>query len=219
MISTRQYEMGDLEFRAAPGAVNPWARVEFRAVFSGPNQQRLTLAGFYDGTDRWVIRFCLPTRGRWSYRTECRGLPTLDGQAGAVDVGAPSERTPLTRHGGLLKADAAHHSLADTDGTPFFWLGDTTGLLTATGGSRGSTGSTAGGGGRIAVAIGLNPQQRTELIGGSIPAKVQSLSSYDKFHGQTNVVGRTSSGVPSGGDGTVVWLWMQPASGTIFTFR
>jgi hypothetical protein len=100
------------------------------------------------------------------------------------------------------------------------FLGDTTGLLTATGGSRGSTGSTAGGGGgRIAVVIGLNPQQRTELIGGSMPAKVQPLSSYDKFHGQTTVVGGTSSGVPSGGDGTVVWLWMKPASGTFLMFR
>jgi hypothetical protein len=90
--------------------------------------------------------------------------------------------------------------------------------LTANGGSREDTGK-GGGGGRIAVAIGLNPQQRAELLAGSMPAKVQTLSSYDKFQGQTNVVGGTSSGVPSGGDGTVVWLWMQPASGTIFTFR
>jgi hypothetical protein len=90
--------------------------------------------------------------------------------------------------------------------------------LTANGGSREDTGK-GGGGGRIAVVIGLNPQQRTELIGGSMPAKVQTLLSYQKFAGQTTVVGGTSSGVPSGGDGTVVWLWMKPASGTFLMFR
>lgn len=125
MKSIRQFELGELEFRAAPGAANPWAEVELRAVFSGPDGQTLALDGFYDGADRWGIRFCPPARGRWSYRTACRALPALDGREGTVDVAAPSERTPLARHGGLLKVDGAHQGLTYTDGTPFFWLGDT----------------------------------------------------------------------------------------------
>ena len=124
-LPARQYERGELEFRASPGSANPWAEVELRAVFTGPDHQRLTLAGFYDGTDRWAIRFCLPVSGEWKYRTECRRLPELDGREGRIDVGEPLTGTSLARHGGILKADPAHHCLTYTDGTPFFWLGDT----------------------------------------------------------------------------------------------
>jgi hypothetical protein len=125
VILVRQYAMGELEFRMSPGTANPWTGVDLTAVFTGPENQLLRLAGFYDGTDRWAIRFCLPAQGVWTYRTECRRLPDLDGREGTVDVQAPLGGNPIDRHGGILKADPAHHCLTYTDGSPFFWLGDT----------------------------------------------------------------------------------------------
>lgn len=125
VISVRQFQMGEVELKALPGTLNPWTEVDLKAVFTGPDNQPLTINGFYDGADRWVIRFNLPIIGRWTYRTECRRLPELDGRKGAIDVDPPLAQTLISQHGGILKADSSHHCLTYTDGTPFFWLGDT----------------------------------------------------------------------------------------------
>jgi hypothetical protein len=100
------------------------------------------------------------------------------------------------------------------------FLGDTTSLMTVNGGSRGSTGSTAGGGGgRIAVGIGLTDLQRATMIAGNIPEKTQIQNTYDRFDGQVTAKGGTYTNSPSGADGTAVWIWRERATGSIFTIR
>lgn len=100
------------------------------------------------------------------------------------------------------------------------FLGESTGVLTVDGGSRGSTGSTAaGGGGRIAIAINLSDAQRTNLLAGTLPEKVQIQSTYDRFNGQVTALGGTYNNSPSGSNGTIIWIWRERPTGTIFTIR
>ncbi|MDX9981344.1 MAG: DUF4038 domain-containing protein [Lentisphaeria bacterium] len=49
----------------------------------------------------------------------------LHGQSGAFTALPADGDNPLHRHGGFLRAAPDGHSLTYTDGTPFFWLGDT----------------------------------------------------------------------------------------------
>jgi hypothetical protein len=51
--------------------------------------------------------------------------PGLHGQAGRFQVRPAAGDNPLYRHGGFLRVSGDGHSLTYTDGTPFFWLGDT----------------------------------------------------------------------------------------------
>jgi len=51
--------------------------------------------------------------------------PGLDGRRGTF-MAAPAEgANPLFRHGGILRVAANRRFLTYTDGTPFYWLGDT----------------------------------------------------------------------------------------------
>ena len=54
-----------------------------------------------------------------------RRIPGLDGQQGTFSVAPPEGDNPLYRHGGILKVASNHRYLTYTDGTPFYWLGDT----------------------------------------------------------------------------------------------
>jgi hypothetical protein len=81
--------------------------------------------GFYDGTDQWKIRAAFIHPGRWTFRTECLTLPELNGHRGEIEVGPPDSSQPLSAHGGFLQVSPRYRCLTYTDGTPFFWLGDT----------------------------------------------------------------------------------------------
>ncbi len=51
--------------------------------------------------------------------------PGLDGRRGAFTVAPARGENPLFRHGGVLRVSPNHRFLTYTDGTPFYWLGDT----------------------------------------------------------------------------------------------
>ncbi|MBN8460210.1 MAG: DUF4038 domain-containing protein [Verrucomicrobia bacterium] len=51
--------------------------------------------------------------------------PGLDNRRGSFHASPAAGDNPLHRHGGFLRTSADGHSLTYTDGTPFFWLGDT----------------------------------------------------------------------------------------------
>lgn len=51
--------------------------------------------------------------------------PGLHGKRGRLNVRPAAGENPLHRHGGFLRVSPDGHSLTYSDGTPFFWLGDT----------------------------------------------------------------------------------------------
>jgi Tol biopolymer transport system component len=126
-LSGHQYRVMELSFSAASAHPRPLADVGFTGIFEGPGGERFEVPGFWDGGRNWKIRFAPPSRGNRSYRTICNHPEDsgLQGQSGRLSVLPAAGDNPLYRHGGILKISPDKHYLTYSDGSPFFWLGDT----------------------------------------------------------------------------------------------
>ena len=125
-VEGRQWRITELVFQAAQPHENP-AAVDLTAEFTGPANEALAVAGFWDGGNTWRVRFAPTAPGTWRYRMTCNRAddPGLHGCEGTLAVAPAAGDNPLFRHGGFLKVSADQRYLTHTDGTPFFWLGDT----------------------------------------------------------------------------------------------
>jgi hypothetical protein len=104
---------------------NPYLDVQVSAQFSGPGGLEMELPGFWDGDAVWRIRFAPPVAGEWTYETSA----TDSGNAGLHQTGsftavAYTGDQAIYRHG-FLQPSVNNRYVAYSDGTPFFWLGDT----------------------------------------------------------------------------------------------
>ncbi|MHB1769373.1 MAG: apiosidase-like domain-containing protein, partial [Phycisphaerae bacterium] len=113
-------------FNAVNHYDKPWSQVNLSADFAGPRGQTFHVHGFWDGDTTWAIRFSPTMPGAWSYRVTCDVDDAgLKDHAGVFNVLPATHANPLYRHGGFLRVSPDHHYLTYSDGTPFFWLGDT----------------------------------------------------------------------------------------------
>lgn len=78
----------------------------------------LAIPGFWDGRDRYRVRFAAPDAGRWQWRTHS-SLDELDALTGSLDV----SEAPMSEHGPVRVAGGFH--FAHADGTPFRPVGAT----------------------------------------------------------------------------------------------
>ena len=120
----RQWRVTEMAFRARRQHVQP-LDVVLTANFVGPGGRRLTIEGFYDGGRTWRVRFMPTVSGTWSYRTECQADAGLHNRRGRLAVAPAAGDNAIDRHGGILKVSENRRYLTHSDGTPFFWLGDT----------------------------------------------------------------------------------------------
>ena len=105
-LDLKKWEVRDIAFnlKKAPTG-NPFDLV-FGAEFRGPGNETLSVPGFFNGNNEWVIRFSSSTPGTWSYHTYS-SLPELAGLKGSVRVGESSEPT---EHGAvMIDPDAPQH--------------------------------------------------------------------------------------------------------------
>lgn len=104
----------------------PCVDVDLSAVFKGPDGTSYRVNGFWDGGRAWKIRFMPTAPGAWTYETSCSVADAgLAGQKGTFTAQPAAGENPLHQHGGILRVSADHRHLTYSDGTPFFWLGDT----------------------------------------------------------------------------------------------
>lgn len=122
-----RWQSVELSFKAADRHQNPYEDILLEATVTGPDDRTRKIEGFYDGDDTWKVRFCPDQPGLWKWTTGCNQADSgLSGRSGTVDVGpAAADGNPLHEHGGLLKVSENRRCLTYSDGTPFFWLGDT----------------------------------------------------------------------------------------------
>lgn len=121
-----QWQPHELTFRAEASYQNPSAEVDLRCEFSGPGKQRFAVPAFHDRGNVWKVRFAPTAPGKWTYKTAANVKDAgLAGRAGAFSVERAGGDNPLHRHGGFLKVSGGARYLTYSDGTPFFWLGDT----------------------------------------------------------------------------------------------
>ena len=84
----------------------------------------LTIPAFWDGGDRFVVRFAPPEPGRWAWKSTCPDDPALDGRKGSLRCRKYTGDLAIYRHG-FIEARKGTKYLMYADGTPFFYLGDT----------------------------------------------------------------------------------------------
>jgi hypothetical protein len=124
-LMARQWRMLELEFIAAEPSPNSMDTL-MEAEFTAPDGSQMRVPGFWDGGNTWKVRFTPTQPGEWRFETLSDNRdPALHGQHGVFTVLPAEGDHPLYRHGGFLKVSPNGHYLTYSDGTPFFWRGDT----------------------------------------------------------------------------------------------
>lgn len=113
-------------FTSAKERNDPFNDIELDAIFTDPKGAKLRVPAFWAGGKTWKVRYSSASPGRHSFRTECSDKTDagLHDQTGSVDLKPNRSTNPLLRHG-PVHISADHRHFVHSDGTPFFWLGDT----------------------------------------------------------------------------------------------
>ena len=122
----RQWRVLELAFTASQEHASPM-ELNLTAKFVGPGGVEFEVPGFWDGGNTWRVRFAPTSAGEWRYRTVAADSEDsgLDGQNGEFTVQPATGENPLFAHGGFLRVSQDSRYLTYSDGTPFFWMGDT----------------------------------------------------------------------------------------------
>lgn len=112
-FSIPKNEVIDIGFELKKSIKKPFL-VDFGAVFIGPNGQELTVPGFYNGNEQWILRFSAKTMGEWKF-TSYSTIKALDNKTGEIKVS--EERRE--KHGGITICEANTQKFCYEDGTPY----------------------------------------------------------------------------------------------------
>jgi hypothetical protein len=125
-LQTEANVMVELSFEAKTAHDDPFNTITLDVVFTDPRGQSLRVPAFWAGGNTWRIRYASPVIGTHRFHSECSanndaGLHNVSGE---VRITSYTGKNPLYTHG-PLRVSANRRYLEHTDGTPFFWLGDT----------------------------------------------------------------------------------------------
>lgn len=104
---------------------DPFNDVDVDVVF-GKDGQYWHVPTFWRGGQRWTVRFAPPAPGTYKYHLEStdKANDDLNGHEGEVTITAYKGTKALLAHG-ALRVSTNKRYFEHTDGTPFYWLGDT----------------------------------------------------------------------------------------------
>lgn len=168
----------EFELRGTANDSNAWRDVLLSAEFTGPDGEVRQVAGFWDGQNRWRIRFAPGQLGEWRYQTACSDVSNagLHAIAGRFVCTAPALGPWFGSHGPVQVARRGQH-FEHADRTPFLWLLDAAwdGARTIPAAAFKRYVSTRATQGFTAVALKLAPDADAEggtLFTGSSPARI-----------------------------------------------
>ncbi len=123
LIAT-QYEAQEWDYFSGKVYLDPFNQIELDVILSHESGKSWRVPAYWAGGQEWRVHFAPPLPGRYQAVTECPAAPDLHGLT--LELHAESYRSnhPLLIHG-PLRASRNHRTLEFSDGTPFFWLGDT----------------------------------------------------------------------------------------------
>ncbi len=106
---------------------HPLQDATLTVVFTSPMKETYKVSGFWDGGKTWRVRFSPNLLGHWTYTTMCsnpadEGLQNLSGEFLCTP---PVGHSRFDLHGPVRVARNGRY-FEQADGTPFFWLADTT---------------------------------------------------------------------------------------------
>lgn len=124
--SIERYGVVEIELRNDSPYNHPIRDVQIDAVFTAPDGSRRGMGGFWDGSDRYLVRFAPDQVGRWTWETICSDTlnRNLHGKRGEFDV-LPYTGDDPYRSKGWIRSNPGKHYLEYADGDPFFYLGCT----------------------------------------------------------------------------------------------
>lgn len=96
---------------------NKAVEIELSARFSSDSGEALTVPGFWDGDDRYILRFAPPTEGEWTFKTSS-SHEELNNRHGTVEALAPSPG----QHGPIGQSPNDPRRFTYADGTSYFPL-------------------------------------------------------------------------------------------------
>lgn len=83
-----RWQLAELQFTALEASPNP-CEVKFDVNFQHESGSEISVPGFFDGDRKYVVRFCPPLAGRWTYEStsDTRGLDDQTGHLAVLDDG------------------------------------------------------------------------------------------------------------------------------------
>jgi len=105
---------------------DPFNQVDIDAIVTTPSGGEESVPGFWAGDSTWRVRYAPTAPGLYKVRSVCSdtGNRDLHGQTMTLNVQPYAGSNPHYKHG-VLKVGADGRHFQHSDGTPFFWLGDT----------------------------------------------------------------------------------------------
>ncbi len=105
---------------------DPFNQVDVDAVITLPSGQQERMPAFWAGGSTWRVRYTAPSPGLYKIRSVSSDTSNRDlhDRASVLNVEPYTGQNVNYKRGSLKVAEDGRH-FQHTDGTPFFWLGDT----------------------------------------------------------------------------------------------
>ncbi|WP_298369663.1 DUF5060 domain-containing protein [uncultured Lutibacter sp.] len=113
-VQLEKYQVVDVSFFAKKIVKQPF-EVDFGAIFTKPNGEKLKVLGFYNDAKEWLLRFSANEIGEWTYIT-FSSLKELDNKKGKFNIST----SEVTKHGAVVIDKNNPKKFAYEDGTPYF---------------------------------------------------------------------------------------------------
>ena len=125
MNKTPVYQTTEYTFTSSEDHADPFNEIELDVIYTW-DDLTWRVPAFWAGGRTWKVRFAAPELGIYSFKTVCSDPSDsgLHGQEGLLEVTAAEGNNLLYIHG-PIRASRNKRYLEHSDGTPFFWLGDT----------------------------------------------------------------------------------------------
>lgn len=116
----------ELHFKAARDYKDPYNEVDVDIEVTFPTGKKSWYPLFWAGEGTWMARICSDEVGQHLYKTVSSQIEDvgLHDRKGEVEVQTYRGRNPLFLHG-RLRVSESKDRFEHSDGTPFFWIGDT----------------------------------------------------------------------------------------------
>ncbi len=129
-FTIEQWRVVEIPLVSSQVYTHPVEDVDVQAVFTKSGGPSITRRAFWNGSNSWLVRFAPPQTGTWTMTTISSDATNtgLHGQVHTVQASPYSGNLDIYRRG-FLKISPDRRYFTYTDGTPFFYLGDTHWLI------------------------------------------------------------------------------------------
>lgn len=117
VYAVAKWEVIDIPIKLKQTIEQPF-QLNANAIFTHSDGDKMTVPIFYDGNNRWLIRFSASKQGQWQFITQSES-DLLKGQTGEVIV----EPAKADNHGAIVLNQQDKQNFYYEDGTPYFLLG------------------------------------------------------------------------------------------------